>query len=330
MGVIGKRLVDAVTDQPDMTLSGVVVRSAGPGVLARPGIPAFAFDADAAAGLTRAGVRPRGDLDDLLATTDVVVDAGPSRSGAGRVGLYRSSGVSAVFCGGERDRTLGPLIHSALNYETAVGSTGVRLASCNTTALGRLVAAVGPEHVARLTATVVRCATDSDKASKGVVNGAVLDSGPSHHASDLQQILPSLRAESHAITVPMTSGHVIGVRIQLHGSLDASAALGRLTAAPRTTVLGPGPHSTSAIKASAAHRPGHRGDRHDLAVALQPTSAVELVGWLSLDTEAVTIPETLDVIRAVSGMDSQADARALTDKTLPPSGHWAATTRTTW
>lgn len=317
MGIIGKRLVDAVQRQPDMSLAGVAVRSASAAVIAQPGLSYFVTEPAGTDRLRTAGVRVAGTLTDLLAGTDVLVDAGPARSGATRAATYRAAGVTAVFCGGERDPRLGPLVHPALNHLAATGRAGVRMTSCNTTALARLVAAVGPAAVASLTATVVRCATDNDKAAKGVVNSAVFDARPSHHASDLTALAPGLPADSYALTVPMLCGHVILVRLRLRPTTTADEVIGRLGQVPRIVVLPAGRHDTATLRSTLGGGAGRRwSDRYELAVQPDPLSDTELVAWLSLDNEAITVPEAMDVVRACGGQRDASAVHARTNHSL--------------
>ena len=103
-GVIGKRVADAVALQPDMELVGVAdvatdyrVRMA----LAR-GYRLFGSTADATTAMRRVGLEPAGELDELLAEADVVVDATPKRVGAANKAAYEAAGVKAIFQGGEK------------------------------------------------------------------------------------------------------------------------------------------------------------------------------------------------------------------------------------
>ncbi|MFI7019991.1 type II glyceraldehyde-3-phosphate dehydrogenase [Streptomyces sp. NPDC050164] len=312
LGVIGKRVAHAVARHPGLELAGVAVRSSGPAALAMDQLPLYASESAAADRLRRAGLCPRGELGDLLAVTEVIVDCGPARTGACRAPLYRQAGVRSIFSGGERDEQLGPIIHPALNYARAVNLDTCRMPSCNTTALGRLVAALPP--LASLTAVVLRCATDSDKAAKGVTNGAVLGGQPSHHGADIAHLVPGLRATSAAATLPMTCGHCMHVSVTPDEVPDARPLI---EPGPRLSVRPPGePIETAAVKAALHQRrwhdryeviaqplgPVHAGDRHDF--------------WLSLDNEAVTIPDVLDVIHAVSGVTEHQVTSEKTDCAL--------------
>lgn len=318
-GVIGKRLAAALAGGADRPaaprLAGVALRGPNVFAAARPDLPYFASDQDAADRLAETGTAVQGGLSALLAAADVVVDCGPSRTGAGRAERYLAAGVPAVFCGGERNRELGPLVHSALNPEAARGRSGTRLPSCNTTALARTLAALGVAHIAGLEATIVKCSTDTDKAAKGVTNGALLAPTPSHHADDLVELVPELTARTLSSVVPMTAGHFIHARIALRDSLPIEAAVERLAEAERIAVWqGPDAVDTSRVKAV---RDTPWQDRHELIAApIAPVRGPVLDLWLSLDNQAITLPETLDVIQLAVGTADVREVRALSDALL--------------
>ena len=313
-GIIGKRMAHAIAAHPELDLAGVGVRRPNGFVLARPDLPYFATEREAAERLRGAGVRCAGSLDELLARADLVIDCGPSCSGAGRLGTYRTAGVGAVFCGGERDPRLGPLVHPRLEPDppgNRADARSVRLTSCNTTALARVVAAVGAAGIEELDATVVRCGTDTDKAGKGVTDGAVLSVRPSHHATDLRSLLPALRARSVAMTVAMTAGHVIRLRLRL-SSPSAAAALERLRSAPWIAVLDEETIDTVKIKESI---PGYWHNRYALLVQAVDVAGADLDLWLCLDNEAITVPEALEVLAVLGGAEPD-KARRSTESLL--------------
>jgi glyceraldehyde-3-phosphate dehydrogenase (NAD(P)) len=296
MGVIGKRLVDAVAAHTDLELVGVGVRRVNGGVAARPDLPYYLTGDAPADQFEDAGIVVAGSWSDALKHADLVVDAGPSRSGAGRADSYAEAGVAVRFCGGERDPRLGPVLHSALNRETGFGLRSARLASCNTTAIGRSLAAIGADRIARAHGTIVRCCTDTDKAAKGVTSSAVFDARPSHHAADLHEIAPEIPLTTNAVTVPMVCGHVILLRVDLVDQ-DPDGAIGRLASARGVTLLPEGPQNSALIRDEALRGGTSRGDRYDIAVqASRDGDTLSLA--VCLDNEAITIPETLDAILA--------------------------------
>jgi glyceraldehyde-3-phosphate dehydrogenase (NAD(P)) len=294
-GVIGKRIIHELAADDRFDLTGIIVRSANVFVHARPELPYYSFDEDAAQALRESSIKARGSFRDALGQAEVIIDCGPSRTGATRAASYRAAGVRSVFCGGERDSALGPLVHPELSPKKALTAHSVRLTSCNTTALARVVAAVGPENIAELDATVVRCCTDRDKANKGITNGAVLGPVPSHHASDLASVVPGLRARSMAMTVPMNVGHVIHARLALLSHMPRAMAVSRLAGGVRLNLL-PAAEIIDQMGRRAAMTTPWR-NRYALDVQVVDTDVPDRLDlWLALDNEAITIPEALDVL----------------------------------
>lgn len=313
-GVIGKRLAAALEQDSDLTLAGIAIRSPAIFALARPELPYYAADADAIPLLSKAGISVRGSLDDLLDASDVIVDCGPSGTAGSRAAAGRAHSTRRVFCGGERDPDLGPLIHSALNPEVAAAPK-LRLLSCNTTALARILAAIGTSAVRSLDATIIRCCTDSDKAGKGITNGAAIYPAPTHHARDLSKLAPGVALRTVAMTAPMTAGHVIRAQVRLAGDCLAQAALDRLAAEPRIGLLHhSGPLSTAELKAATSRRWHNRYELTVLPIAHPSTDELDL--WLSLDNEAITLPETMDVLRLADRRLNAQEARRRTNELL--------------
>ena len=101
-GVIGKRVVEALAVQPDMVLSGVADVAADWRTLsaAGRGIPIHAAAESASAAMRAAGLAVSGSLDDLIRTSDIVVDCTPKRIGARNADLYRAAGTPFILHGG--------------------------------------------------------------------------------------------------------------------------------------------------------------------------------------------------------------------------------------
>jgi hypothetical protein len=95
----------------------------------------------------------------------------------------------------------------------------------------------------------------------------------------------------------MVSGHVILMQADLGGA-DPEAAADRLRAAPGVTVLsGDRAHHSADIRADALARLPERADRHDVAVQIDVLPG-GLSLALSLDNEAITVPEAIDAVLA--------------------------------
>lgn len=316
MGVIGQRLTAAIAVQPDMALSGVAVRSVTASVLARPELPYFRSTNTAADALVSNNIQPRGALDDLLAASDVIVDCGQAGTGVERAAIYRRAGIKAIYCGGERSGELGPLVHSALNHDLARHAPSLRLLSCNTTSLARLVGCL-QDDLGAVEATILRCAPNNQSAPTAPL-GVVVHAGSSHHAADLASMLNDVTVNATAVSVPMSAGHVIHARLGFRRALaydDVSAAL---ALSPRIRLHDPDEAlDTAAIAPALTASPNGPACRYQISVRVQPCEdAAEVVAWLSLDHAAITIPEAVDAIRGICG-EAEADvARSLTDAAL--------------
>jgi glyceraldehyde-3-phosphate dehydrogenase (NAD(P)) len=317
----GRRVADAVGLQPDMELAGVGIRTVHPAALAarQAGARLFCTEPDRRGDVEEAGLLLHGDLRDLLNASEVVVDCTPSRQGAGRLALYRESGRPAVFCGGERHGDIGLAFSSLANYEAAIGRSPVRVASCNTTALARTLASLhGGFGVTGGHAALICCAADPDRAGKGVVNDLTVSPGCSHHADDLERMLPGVRIVTQAISAPANQDHVALLHVRLGRPATAAEALERLARTPRI-ITDPQPMSTAELRRrfSALGRP--RGDWPELVV--WPGSVVAADGGVTLamaiHMEAAVIPETIDCLRAVSGREpNRGRCLRLTDEAL--------------
>jgi glyceraldehyde-3-phosphate dehydrogenase (NAD(P)) len=309
-----------------MTLTGVAVRSPSTGVLARPDLPYYLSTPKAADALAAQGIRSRGDLDDLLASSDVVVDCGQAGTGAERASTYRRIGIKTIYCGGERRGDLGPLVSSALNYDTARRTRSLRLLSCNTTALARVASCVRHD-LSTVEAIILRCMPDSHSSAASVL-GLVVDAGESHHSADLRDVLSNVSVNTTSVSVPMSAGHVVHVRLGFRRDLtydDVTAAFARN---PRVWLCAADDAlDTAGLLPTLTRTPPDGPDcRYEVIVRIQPTEgAVEAAAWLSLDQAAITIPETVDAIRGICGGADGDEAKFITDAALGIS-HAAAST----
>jgi len=102
-GVIGKRVVDAVSLQPDMELIGVSDIGSDYRVQTAVSleIPVFAPSPENASEMSSAGIPITGSLNDLLSQTDIIADCTPKGIVAKNLSLYQEAGVKVVYQGGK-------------------------------------------------------------------------------------------------------------------------------------------------------------------------------------------------------------------------------------
>ena len=108
-GVIGKRVADAVAQQKDMEIGGVidVVSDWRPRVALERGFALYGAGPDQAEAMRRNGLRVAGTLEELLDKVDVVVDCTPKKIAAKNVETYRKRSIKFIVQGGEKHSVTG-------------------------------------------------------------------------------------------------------------------------------------------------------------------------------------------------------------------------------
>ena len=321
-GTIGKRVADAIRSQPDMEVSGVAkTRPNFEAELAvKLGFSLYAADPDAFDG---GGLEPAGTLDDLVEQSDVVIDATPSGVGAKNKPLYEEHDTPAILQGGEDADVADASFVARANYEEAVGADAVRVVSCNTTGLSRLVAPLRESFgVETVRATLVRRGGDPSQTGRGPINDAILDpiSISSHHAPDVQTVIPDLEIVTMAMRVPTTLMHAHAVNIELGEDTTADAVLDCLAGERRvfvlpkeTTIDGAGKLKELALDAG---RP--RGDYWENCVwgGSVAVRGRDLYLFQAIHQEADVVPENVDAVRAIADLADRETSMQRTDDAL--------------
>src|SRR3989344_8307565 len=141
-GTIGKRVADAVAMQKDMKLIGVTAHSYSfnTEVAKQKGYKIFTIgETD----LKLNGIKPDGDINNLLEEADIIVDATPKDIGRDNIEkLYKPKKIKAIVQGGEKHKTTGTSFVAQCNYNEALNKDYTRIVSCNTTGLCRTLDAV--------------------------------------------------------------------------------------------------------------------------------------------------------------------------------------------
>ncbi|MEM3637173.1 MAG: type II glyceraldehyde-3-phosphate dehydrogenase [Conexivisphaerales archaeon] len=321
-GTIGRRVADAIRLQPDMELVGVVKRT--PDYLAflaaQKGIKLYTPDQQTKSRFEQSGLKVEGTMEEMFSASDIIVDASPEK-GEENKQIYERLGKRVVFQGGEEHSIAGTSFVAQCNYDEAVNKQYVRVVSCNTTALCRVLKAVDDvAGIEKAIATLVRRATDPNDPKKGPIDSVVPDPVqlPSHHAEDVKTVLHGINLTTMAVKVPTTHMHLHALAIKLKDpSIDR--VLEGLEKAPRIVFFESkqGYSSTSGIMDFARElRP--RGDLHEVAVWRDSVKVSD--GWLylfmAIHQEAIVIPENIDCIRAMLGKADAKTSIETTNKSL--------------
>lgn len=325
-GVIGRRVADAVSAQPDMKVLGVVKTKPDykAKIAVSKGLAIYAVDAAGMKVFEDAGIQVAGEMKDLLKDVDVIVDASPSKMGVTNRGIYRSLGKKTIYQGGEAADVADVSFVAQCNFEKAEGKSSVRVVSCNTTGLCRLLNAVDMNFgVEKARVVIVRRATDPDEPDKGIVDAVALDpvSIPSHHGPDVNTVLPHVKIVTAALKIPTTHMHVHTFMISLK---DKAATKDRVIDVLNNTtriilVSSKNGFKTTGQVLDYGRELGRwRSDLYELVVWKDSINVIdgELYLYSGVGQEAIVVPENIDAIRALTGGYSRDGSIRLTNQTL--------------
>lgn len=237
-GVIGKRVADAVAAQDDMELVGVadVNIDYRLRVAAERGFSIYASMPERHAAMEEAGIPIAGDLQDLLAQVDIVVDCTPKKIGAGNKLLYERAGVRAIFQGGEKHDLAGLSFVAQVNYQDAIDRQFARVVSCNTTALCRVLHALHRrDWIKRARAVLLRRSTDPwESHQDGMINTVIPETKvPSHQGPDAQTVIEGLDIVTMAGAGPFNLSHAHFAMIETTRPVDLDELRHALWEEPR-------------------------------------------------------------------------------------------------
>ena len=333
-GTIGQRLADGVAMQGDMELVGIADLV--------PSLPIRALRENDMIGANNVeyklylvdGADPEafakydipvaGTFEDLCKSVDIMLDSSPGGVGAKNKLIYEKLGVKAIFQGGEANSVADVFFHGYANYEKGVGVDYLKLTSCNTTGLIRTVdaldRAVGVKKVA---ITIIRRVADPGDYHRGLTNALQIDKAPSHQALDLMTIMPHVEATGILVHTPVTHGHIItvlatakdGKKITREQALEVFRAHPRI----RTVTIDEGFKGNASLFKYARDLGNRRGDMYE--IGLWEDSIVEsgndIMYAINIPQESVTIPETMDAVRAAMKMQlTREEGTAETNKYL--------------
>ena len=321
-GVIGQRLADGVALQKDMELVGVadVAPTLSVRALREKGMP-YAFYAaapDKLDELEKCHIPVAGTLEDLVKKCDVMLDATSAGVGAKNKELYAKHQKKGIFQGGEKNSVADVFFHGYANYEKGLGVQFLKLTSCNTTGLIRAVdcmdRVVGVEKVA---ITIIRRVADPGDYHRGLTNALQIDHAPSHQALDLMTIMPHVAATGILVHTPVTHGHIITIVMTTKKEVSVEQALDTFRKHPRIRVvtIAEGFLGNASFFRYARDLGNPRGDMYEIGLWEDSIvkSGKDLMFAINIPQESVTIPETMDGIRA--SMKMQSDRIEATDAT---------------
>jgi glyceraldehyde-3-phosphate dehydrogenase (NAD(P)) len=324
-GTIGKRVADAVTAQPDMEVVGVAKTQPNYEAHAavRQGYSMYAAIPDRAPLFGEAGIEIAGAVDELVAEADIVVDATPSGVGAENRELYETHDTPALFQGGESPDVADVSFNARSNFDAATDADYVRVVSCNTTGLSRVIAPLQEAYgVEKVRATLVRRGGDPGQNTRGPINDILPNpiSVPSHHGPDVQTIFADLDIDTMGLKVPATLMHVHALNVTLDERVTAAHVQALLEGESRLYVIpeGMGIDGVGKLKNFALDAGRPRGDLWENCIWGESIAVRgrDLYLFQAIHQESDVVPENVDAIRAVMGLEPRDESMRRTDDSI--------------
>lgn len=319
-GVIGKRVADAINLQIDMDLVGVcdVISDWRIQNAVRKGYDIYAATQDAANKMKSEGISVKGKMQELLDIVDLVVDCTPKNIAAKNVETYKKRGIKFIVEGGEKHETTGHSFNAESNYETAIDLNQTRVVSCNTTSILRTLGALKRADLLDYArGTLLRRATDPwESHLGGIMNTMVPEKDiPSHQGPDAKSVDPDLDVITSAVKVPETLSHMHYWNVKLKKQVTKEEVINAFKTTNRIKLIryDQGLVSNNTIKEMFLDMGRPWGDMYEVALWEDMLKVVgdELFYAYVVDNQAIVIPETIDAIRALTGIETDA-AKSIT------------------
>ena len=325
-GVIGKRVADAINIQDDMNLVGVcdVINDWRIQNAVRKNYDIYAATTEAEKEMKASGISVKGNLQGLLKKTDLVVDCTPKKIAAKNVETYKKNNIKFILHGGEKHETTGHSFSAENNYRSALNLNATRVVSCNTTSILRTLTALKRADLLDYArGTLLRRATDPWESHLGGIMNTMMPEKeiPSHQGPDAQSVDPDLDVITSAVKVPQTLSHMHYWNVKLKKETSKEEVLNALKTSSRIKFIhyDQGLVSNNTIKEMFLDMGRPWGDMYEVALWEDMLKVVgdELFYAYVVDNQAIVIPETIDAIRALTGIEMDGNKSiAKTNKSL--------------
>lgn len=310
-GVIGQRLADGVALQQDMELIGVadLYPTLAIRALKEKGMPYNLYLVEGANKdkFAEYNIPVSGSFSELVDKVDIMLDSSPGGVGIKNKEIYMQKGVKAVFQGGEKNDVADVFFHGYANYEKGLGADFLKLTSCNTTGLIRTIDCLDRKYgIEKVAITIIRRVADPGDYHRGLTNALQVEKAPSHQAVDLMTIMPHINATGILVHTPVTHGHIITVVASGKEKITKEMAMEAFGKHPRIRMVSTdeGFLGNASLFRYARDLGNPRGDMYEIAIWEDSIveSKNDIMYAINIPQEAVTIPETVDAIRAAMKM----------------------------
>lgn len=327
-GTIGKRLADAVKAFSDeFEIVGIVKPTPDyeAEIAISKGYKLYTYP-EKLKDFEKLDIPIQGTAEELVDKVDIVLDATPGKVGVEmKKKLYEPKNKSAIFQGGEKADVAEVSFNALANYDKAIGKKYVRVVSCNTTALTRLISSflLHGLKIKRVRAYLVRRGADPKEHKRGPINDVVPDplTVPSHHGPDVKTVIPEIDIVTMAVAVPTTIMHLHMVNIELQEKVTREDIVKMFEETPRIALLSGAKRFNSLAQVIEWARDIGKPRGDFMENALFEDSITVLDGYdvyltMGVHQESIVIPENIDAIRAMLNLTSKWSSIEKTDKGL--------------
>jgi glyceraldehyde-3-phosphate dehydrogenase (NAD(P)) len=197
-----------------------------------------------------------------------------------------------------------------VNYAGALDRDSARVVSCNTTALSRISHALHRHGwIRRVRAVLFRRATDPwESHINGMINTVVPETRvPSHQGPDAKTVIPDLDITTMAAAGPYNASHIHFAMIETTRPVSLDQVRQALWEEPRIAFVraDQGIVAMNSVTELMRDLERPRGDMWEVAVWEDALAVDERDVYLTFQVhnEAIVVPETVDCIRALTGIE---------------------------
>ncbi|MBS7655654.1 type II glyceraldehyde-3-phosphate dehydrogenase [Candidatus Bathyarchaeota archaeon] len=319
-GTIGKRVAEAVEKHPFLNLIGVgkYTPDHEAFLAAEKNISLFA-PKEAVKKFSSKGIKIEGSIEDMVKLSDAIIDCSPAGKGVENKKLYALNGKKAVFQGGEPKEVADISFNSRCNFTEAKGKKYVRVVSCNTTALCRIIKPlIEVYQVKSIEAVLLRRAADPCDDKTGPINAVKWSQAPSHHAEDVKTVIKNLPISTSAFIIPHTLAHLTYLTFNFNGEAPSKEEVNELFKKERRVAVIESAQSTAQLIEASRDLEFKRYDTYMVYLLMNTLykSEDKISFTIVTPQESIVIPENMDALIAQSNLMSEAETQKLTEKIL--------------
>lgn len=321
-GTIGKRIADMVSIQDDMEVIGVSkIHPNFEALIAKNRKYPLYTKKENINNFKNINIEVEGTIEDMVNQADIVIDCTPEKIGEKNKEIYDNYDVKVIWQGGENKNIATKSFNSISNYEQVYGEQYARVVSCNTTGICRLLYLLDKEYCIKKThVSIIRRSVDLKNITAGPIDSIVFNPIviPSHHAFDVNTILPHIDIVTTSVKVPTTFMHAHIFNIELKKKEDVNNIKCFLSSQSRIKLIDNNITSTSEIIEYNRDLLRPRNDVWENCIFSNSfyMSNNSLYLYQTIHQESIVIPENIDCIRSMMKLENKYNSIKKTDDSL--------------